>query len=227
MIRGCLKNVFAMVGCFTILLVAAIAAWYYRDRIDEFFHSLFAARSEVVAQAEELSNEPTTGRPSQEALRSALRKNAEMERSNGNATVVLTADELASLIVDGIAPQAQEALDSVTVTLFEDRFALSAVVLTQALAAGGLGPLAFMLAPRERIEISGSAHVRREGVADWEPDAFQFGAFPLPQTVIAPVVNQITGGTDGTFRIRIPTTVGDLRIRPSGVTFYRRDDDGA
>ncbi len=205
-----------MVGCATTLVAVSVAAWHYRHEIDELFHSVTADGETPVSDA------PSTGHPSPAALRSARRKNAAMESSRGTSTVVLTADELASMVADGITPAAREALDSITVTLHEDRFTLDGVVLTQVFAGAVLGPFAAMLSGRERIVVSGPAYVRRAGAAAWEPDQFQFGAFPLPQAVIPLLVNQITGGTDGTLLIRVPTNVVDIRIRPSGVTFYGR-----
>ncbi len=214
--RGCLRNVFAMVGCATTLVAVSVAAWHYRHEIEELFHR-------VTANVENpFSDASSSGRPSPAALRSAIRKNAEMESSRGTATVVLTAAELASMVEDGIAPAAREALDSIKVTLYEDGFTLDGVVLTQVFAGAVLGPFAAMLGERERIVVSGPAYVRRPGAAAWEPNQFQFGAFSLPQAAIPMLINQITGGTDGTLPIRVPPNVGDLRIQPSGVTFYRR-----
>ena len=88
-----------MVGCATTLVAVSVAAWHYRHEIDELFHSVTADGETPV------SDVPSTGRPSPAALLSARRKNAEMESSRGTATVVLTADELASMVEDGITPR--------------------------------------------------------------------------------------------------------------------------
>ena len=209
--RGCLRNVFAMVGCATTLVAVSVAAWHYRHEIEELFHR-------VTANVENpFSDASSSGRPSPAALRSAIRKNAEMESSRGTATVVLTAAELASMVEDGMAPAAREALDSIKVTLYEDGFTLDGVVLTQVFAGAVLGPFS-----GDAPQGLSWAYVRRPGAAAWEPNQFQFGAFSLPQAAIPMLINQITGGTDGTLPIRVPPNVGDLRIQPSGVTFYRR-----
>ena len=38
------------------------------------------------------------------------------------------------------------------------------------------------------------------------------------------VVNRLTGRTDSHVPLAVPETVNDVRVRPGGVTFYRRID---
>ena len=38
------------------------------------------------------------------------------------------------------------------------------------------------------------------------------------------LVDRLTGGTDGVLLIAVPPTVGEVRVRSEGVTFYRRDE---
>lgn len=164
---------------------------------------------------------PRPGRPSAAALRSARAKEASMARRDGPSYVVLTADEMASLIADGLDPAARAALDSLETTLMVDRFELRGQIKT-AVLEGMLGPLGAMLNEREPLVIAGAARVAGVGVVAWEPDSLMLRAFPFPRAAIPLLVNRLTGGNDGTLLIAVPPTVGDLRIRPSGATFYRR-----
>jgi hypothetical protein len=161
------------------------------------------------------------GRPSAEALASARRKRAELERPGGPAFVVLDAAELASLIVEGLGPAGRETVDSVEVTLGEDRLAVDAAVRTAVLGAS-LGPLAAILNPWEPVRVSGPARVAAVGALAFEPDSFVVRAFPFPSQAVPALINRITGRPDGIVPIPVPPAVGDLRIRPDGVTFYRR-----
>jgi hypothetical protein len=56
----------------------------------------------------------------------------------------------------------------------------------------------------------------------WRLDSIRLRAFPFPASLVPRLVNAVTGGRDGTVPIVVPATVGDVRIRSDGVTFYRR-----
>lgn len=167
------------------------------------------------------SAEPVVGRPSPAALAAARRKREELARPGGPELVVLNAAEIASLIVEGLGPAGERVLDSVEVVLGQDRLALRAAVKTEALG-GALGPLTAILSPWEPIRVSGPARVAGVGAVAFEPDSFVVRAFPFPSQAVPAVVDRITGRADGIVPIPVPPTVGDLRIRPDGVTFYRR-----
>jgi hypothetical protein len=145
-----------------------------------------------------------------------------MERSGGPALVTLSAAEMASLVQDGLGPAGREALDSLEVALAPGRLELRAALVTASLG-GVLGPFAAMLDDREPMRASGPARVAAPGLVAWQPDSFVVRAFPFPQGFIPPMVDRLTGGRDGVVPIRVPSTVGDIRITPRGVTFYRRE----
>lgn len=147
-----------------------------------------------------------------------------MGERGGPAFVVLTADEIASLVWDGLDPAARVALDSLHVTLDEDRFTLEAMLRTHVFGRDLLGPLEGILAEREPLRVAGPARYRAVGVVAWEPNAFAIRAFPFPQALVPRLVNRLTGRTDGYVQLAVPETVGDVRVRPGGVTFYRRTD---
>lgn len=226
---GCFKSLLASVGCLTLLVVGGLVGWHYRAQVAGLYRSVLgerrvapadpAAAAPPVAAAADTA--PRLGRPSDAARRSARDKEAAMARRDGPPYVLLTADEMASLIRDGLDPVARAALDSLEVTLMADRFEMRGQVRT-ALLDGMLGPFAGMLASREPLLIAGPARVAGVGVVAWEPDSVMVRAFPFPRTAIPVLINQLTGGNDGTLQIGVPPTVGDLRIRPDGVTFYRR-----
>jgi hypothetical protein len=79
-----------------------------------------------------------------------------------------------------------------------------------------------MLSAREPVRVSGPARVAAVGAVAWKPDSFVVRSFPFPESAVPVVVNKLTGRPDGIVPISVPPTVGDLRIRTSGVTFYRR-----
>src|SRR6185295_6922571 len=94
---GCLRNVFAMVGLVVILGVCAVLGWVYRAQVDAVYHRMFPAPAAPVAAAPaRQQSEP--GRPSPEALRTARQKEDAISRQGGPGVVVLSPNEVASLV---------------------------------------------------------------------------------------------------------------------------------
>ncbi len=79
-----------------------------------------------------------------------------------------------------------------------------------------------LLLPREALRVAGPAQIVRPGVLRWEPDELSVRGLPFPAAAIRPLVNSLTGGNDGAFWLAAPVTVGDMRIEPGQVIFYRR-----
>jgi hypothetical protein len=215
MAAGCFKNFFATVGCLTVLVVLAIGGWMFRDQLGGLYRS-------VVGVPAAVSTDTTVGRPSAEALRAAQRKEDEIARSGGSGYVHLSADELASLIQDRLQPAVRESVDSVRVVLSEDRVVLEGQMLLEMFGRDLLGPLADWLGSRQPLRMGGPAVVREPGIVAWECDEFVIRAFPFPPSAVPRLVNRMTGGSDGVFRIAVPATVGEIRVRADGVTLYKR-----
>ncbi|MBI2402445.1 MAG: hypothetical protein HYV20_06880 [Gemmatimonadetes bacterium] len=221
---GCLKNLLAGIGCLTVAAAGGIAGWHYRAQLGGLYRSIVERESPASSPLSGADSVPRTGRPSAQAFEAARRKQEAMARRGGPAYVTLSADEMASLIAVGLGPAGRAALDSIEVTLHEDRFEVRALLNTELLGAALLRPLAGILSAREPVRVSGGARVAAVGAVAWAPDSFVVRSFPFPRSAVPLLVNQLTRRPDGIVPIPVPATVGDLRIRPSGVTFYRRAD---
>ncbi len=218
---GCFRNVFALIGCLTVLVLAAIGAWAYRGQLLGVYRSVVGAGG---ATASGSGAEATVGFPSTAALRSAERKEASIARRRGPGYVRLTADEVASLIEHRLEPEVRRALDSLRVTLTEDRFALEGQILLDVFSLELLGPLVELLGSRQPMRAAGPVALEDPGTVAWRCDEFIIQSFPFPPSAIPRLVNRLTGGSEGAFLIPVPATVGDVRVRADGVTFYRRAD---
>ena len=216
MIRGCFTNFFAAVGCLTVLVLLAVGAWHFRDDIAEIYRSVVERGSATG------DGRAVVGHPSDEALQSALEKESSIARRDGPDRVMLSADEMASLIADRLSSDATRALDSISVTLERDRFVLDGMLQTEMFGRDLLGPLRGMIDPREPIRVAGPAEVRAPGVIGWVIDEFTIASFPFPGPAIPVLVDRLTGGIGGMMLFAVPAEVDDVRIRPDGVTFYRR-----
>lgn len=218
MIRGCFTNIFAGIGCLTVLALGLLGVWYFREDIADLYTSIVERERSFGPES------PTTGIPSASALQSAVDKERAIAGRGGPDRVILSADEMASLIDDRLPNAAKLALDSITVTLEQNRFTLEAQLETESFGRDLLGPLRGMIDPREPIRISGPAEVRAPGVIGWEVDEFRVASFPFPGPAIPVLVDRLTGGDGGVMLFAVPAEVDDMRIRPDGVTFYRRAD---
>jgi hypothetical protein len=216
--RGCLKDMLTGVGCLTVLFLAALLGWHYRAQVGGLYHSVVDRAPAAAVQ----DSGQGVGRPGTAALASALKKQGAIGQKGGPAYVTLTPDEMASLVALGLGPVGTAALDSISVVLGEGRFAFHASLKMDVLGPKVLGPFAAMFGDREPVAVAGPAHVGAVGAVAWEPDSFVVKSFPFPKSTVPMLVNRLTGRPDGVVPIPVPPTVGDMRIRASGVTFYRR-----
>jgi hypothetical protein len=211
---GCLRNIFATIGCVTVLILAGAVSWQFRAELWDAYRDFASGGPQ--------SSVETSGVPSRNALGAARRKSDRLGAPGGPAYVVLTADEMASLVRDGLAPDAARALDSLTVSLETGRLVLDASLVTDEWGARTLGPFAGMLGPREPVRLAGPARVERAGEVAWEPDEFVVRSLPFPSPAIPTLVNSLAQVSDGTVRFQVGGAVGDISVRPEGVTLYRR-----
>ena len=216
--RGCLKDILTGVGCLTVLFFVVFLGWHYRAQVGGLYDSVVHRAPAVAVQ----DTGQGVGHPSAAALASALKKQQAIGRRGGPAYVTLTPDEMASLVELGLGPAGTAALDSITVVLGEGRFAFHASLNMKVLGPRILGPMAAMFRDREPIAVSGPARVGAVGAIAWQPDSFVVRSFPFPKSTVPMLVDRLTGRPDGVVPIPVPATVGDMRIRASGVTFYRR-----
>jgi hypothetical protein len=217
--NGCFKDLFATIGCVTVFVIVALGAWTFRDQLGGIYRSVTGT-----TQIGDLPSDTTVGFPSPQALRAAERKESDIARRSDVGYVTLTADEVASLVTDRLAPNAREAVDSVRVILSESRVTLEGQVRLDVFSRDALGPLAEFLESRQRLRMGGPLTLRDVGVAAWKCDEFVIRSFPFPPSAIPRLVNYMTGQDDGMLLFEIPETVGEVRVRADGISLYRRVD---
>ncbi len=210
---GCFRNFFAIVGCFTVMVVGGLGTWYFWPQIVGTYQSIRGTTPPAA---------PTVGVPSDAAYRSAERKEASIARRGGAGYVKLSADEMASLIARRLSPGVQQVTDSITVTLYPERLVLEGQILLDVFGRDVLGPLVEFLGSRQPVKMGGGVTVRGTGQVAWNVDEFVIRAFPFPGSAIPRLVNRMTGDTLGAFPIPVPETVGEVHVEPDGVTFYRK-----
>ncbi|MBK8004395.1 MAG: hypothetical protein IPK12_10790 [Gemmatimonadetes bacterium] len=137
-------------------------------------------------------------------------------------SVVLSAPEVASLIVEGLPPAARARLDSIRVRLGDDRITVTARLETRSIPKSALGPLAGALAPWEAVTGSGLVAPREAGWAEWRVDALTLRGFTLPAPASRDLLSRaLPGVRDGALPFALPRGISRIRVRPAGATLYR------
>ena len=213
---GCLTLPFRMLGCLVVILFVVLG-WIYRDELTDRARQLYdraRGRPAVVSEA--------PGRASAEQLRSAERKVSALAAGRADS-VVLTADEAASLVRNGLDAEVRSQLDSIGVRLLEGRVGVSALIRTARLPKELIGPVALALKEREPIEAEGPLVVAAPGRGEWEIDRFRFRDFPIPRNAVPKLLGRAMGDTAAAraVPVRLPRAVSSLRVRPGGLTLYR------
>ena len=217
--NGCLKGLFRLF-VFVLLLVGVAAAYWYRQPIGRAFDRLVGRRDTALPK---VSPDSGTGAPTPAALASAQRKLATLAAPRGPDSVVLTPNEMASLVGNGIDWSVRRTFDSLRIELSEGAIAVNARLDTKLIPQDALGPLRGLLAEREPIRIAGPLKIARPGVARWTVQSIALRGFPFPPPVVKSLARQTAGAdSTGSVALQVDPAVAQLVIHPAGVVLYRK-----
>lgn len=202
----CLGRVVLLV----VVVVLAAAAWLFRDDLHRWVDDRLHPGAAVAR----------IGHPSTEALTAAMTKLTALQGPRRDS-VVLTADEMATLLTRQTSFLPGVVRDSLTVEL-EDRAIRIRTVVDSARIPATLRSLIPGHRPYEEVTLRGPLTPVHAGLAELELQHVAVRGIPLPSDVIGRIATQITGhGSNGRLEIVLPEVVGGFRVRPEGVTVYR------
>ena len=136
-------------------------------------------------------------------------------------SVVLTAGEMAAVLVEALPPKVREHLDSLGVILGESRLKVSARLETRLIPPELLGPLAGAVQPWEAVAVEGPLVATGRGRAEWRTETLSLRGFTLPSAASRALLERALPGVhDGVVPLSLPRGIGGLRVRPEGVTLY-------
>lgn len=136
-------------------------------------------------------------------------------------SIVLTADQLASLLEAGLGGAAARYLDSVSVTLGQDEAAVGASLATEAIPRAALGPLRYFVREHEKIEVGGRLAVVASETGEFRVARVRLRGLPFPSAMIGRFMSSsLDAAEDGTIRFKLPEGIRDLKVRPTGVVLY-------
>ena len=157
---------------------------------------------------------------------SAVHRRIDALRAGGADSVVLSADDLASLAAQLAAKVVPQAVDSVEIRLERDDIEIRARVDTRKVPVS-LGPLTTVVRDHEYVEAGGRLMFRRAGLAEWEVERVRVRGVPVPKSFVDEQIRRFAprAGSSG-IPVALPSAVTGLRVTPDGVTLYGRARPG-
>jgi hypothetical protein len=213
---GCLRRV----GCVVVVVAIAVGLWITQDRWMRLF-----GRS---GPAPETTAERVWQPLSPDAAERGRRAIEGLSSARGPVYANLTANEIASYVVQAAGGAFPASADSVEAAVIDDVLYVRAIVPTKDIARSGvLGPLAGLLNERERVSLGGSFHVVRPGLSEFQLRDVKLREFSVPRGAIPRLVQQITKGkktpgvADDALAVPTPRSLADVRIANGRVTLYK------
>lgn len=214
MLGGCLKTI----GCATVLVVGAAAAWLTRDR---WYPMLRDGRDVELVEAPMDTLSPA-GADRAEASIQAL------ARPSGPAFVNIAPADLAALIVREAGRRGPLPLKNATAGAINDRLWMRGTLDVRELRSqGALGALGMVLRDEEEVEMRGTLDIVSPGLAQFHVESFKARDIAIPTAAIPRLLRQMQRGerpagvSDDAIPFQVPPHIGDVRIANGRVTLYK------
>jgi hypothetical protein len=162
------------------------------------------------------------GAPSPKAVQTTQGKLGRLARPAGPDSVVLSANELATLIGNGIDWSVRKSFDSLRVELLEGSVAIYCRLDTRVIPPDLLGPFTGMLNPMEPLRLAGPVRIDQPGIALWRIDELSLRGVQFPRPMVTMIARRVAGAdSTGSVALRVSPAFRDVAIHPSGVVLYR------
>jgi len=215
--NGCLKGVLKL-GCAVLVIGVLACAWWFREPIMHSFASWFGRSTALPPVAD-----TAVGAPTPKATASGQAKVGNLRTSAGPDSVVLTPNEVASLIGAGIDWNVRKMYDSLRVELQEGKLILHARLDTRALPPGTLGPFAGMFGEHEPLRMAGTLAIDRPGTAFYDITEISLRGIEIPSPMVHAIAKQMAGASaSGAVPLKVDPSVSDVKVHTTGVVLYKR-----
>jgi hypothetical protein len=214
---GCLKGVLKL-GCAVVVIGALALAWWFREPIMQTFTHWFGRSTALPPVAD-----TAVGAPTPKAVASGKAKVGNLRTAAGPDSIVLTPNEMASLIGGGIDWNVRKMYDSLRVELQEGKLILHARLDTRALPPGTLGPFAGMFGEHEPLRMAGTVSIARPGIAFYDISEISLRGIEIPSPVVHSIAKQMAGASpSGAVPVKVDPAVTDVKVHTTGVVLYKR-----
>lgn len=215
--NGCLKGAFKL-GCAVLIIGVLACAWWFREPLMSMGARWFG-RSQALPPVADTA----VGAPTPKATASGQAKVGNLRTTTGPDSVVLTPNEIASLIGAGIDWNVRKMYDSLRVELQEGKLVLHARLDTRALPPGTLGPFAGMFGAHEPLRMAGTLSIDRPGTALYDISEISLRGIEIPSPVVHSIAKQMAGASpSGAVPLKVDPAVSDVKVHPTGVVLYKR-----
>src|SRR5713101_9790561 len=215
--NGCLKGIVRL-GCAAVLICALALVWWFRAPIMQTFAHWFGRPTALPSVAD-----TGVGAPTPRATASGKEKVGRLETNAGPDSVILTPNEVASLIGSGIDWSVRKMYDSLRVELQEGKLILHARLDTRALPPGTLGPFAGMFGEHEPLRMAGTVSIARPGTALYDISEITLRGIEIPSPVVHSIAKQMAGASaNGAVPLKVDPAVSAVAVHPTAVVLYKR-----
>jgi hypothetical protein len=219
--NGCLRGVFKL-GCAIVVIGALALAWWFRAPIMATVAHWLGRSTALPSVAD-----TAVGAPTPSAAASGAKKVGNLRTSAGPDSVVLTPNEMASLIGAGMDWNVRKMYDSLRVELQEGKLILHARLDTRALPAGTLGPFTGMFSEHEPLRMSGTVAIGRPGIALYDITEVSLHGVEIPGPFVKQFTKQMAGASsNGAVPVKVDPAVTDVKVHTTGVVLYKRRAKG-
>jgi hypothetical protein len=215
-VDGCLKGLLRL-GCFVAIAAVLLVLWWFREPILRTGARWFG-RTEALPPVADTA----VGAPTPRAVASGQTKVRTLQGTAGPDSVLLNANEVASLIGGSIDWRVRKTYDSLRVELLEGSLAVHARLDTRALPPEALGPFAAFVQPREPLRLGGTIEIDRPGIALFTVREISIRGIPFPGPTVKSIARQAAGANeDGAIPLQVDRAISRIVIHPTGVILYR------
>lgn len=208
---GCLRALFVRIAMTVISLALVVAVVVYHREILDYIDAWRGRSNQTYVT-------PATGDARKPA--DALRR---LRETDGPAYEDLSAADLAAVIDSSLSRAGRKVFDSVQVALLENEVRVRGTLDVSRVPRNLLGPFAGVLRDREPATIGGPLSVDSTGRLVLTVTHLEVRDFPFPKGTIPRILQELRIPDSQGARVPLPlgTRLGDVRVTPSSVRFYR------
>lgn len=212
---GCLRQLFAQIGCAVVLVAMLVLGWVFKDQLAAVYRRARHLPPPAVTETYVLPD--SAAHPT---ARAALGR---LGRAGGPAYVDLTAGEVAALVQSQLGSGAP--VDSVRVAFTDTEVKVRASADLSQLPRGALGPFAGAMEGRQPVALSGTFSADSAGRLLLTVTSLSVGDFPFPRSTIGAVLRamRVPGASGRTVPVPLEQRVGDVRIVNGTLRLYRAE----
>src|SRR6266576_2090553 len=219
--NGCLKGLFRL-GCAVAILAVIALIYWFREPIMQTGARWFGGSKALPPVAD-----TAVGAPTPTATATGQSKLRSLGAAGGPDSVILTPNEMASLIGAGIDWNVRKMYDSMRVELQEGKLVVHARLDTRSLPPGTLGPFSGMFGEREPLRMAGTVSIGRPGTALYDITEISLRGIEIPGPFVKQITKQMAGAsTSGAVPVKVDPAVTDVKVHLTGVVLYKRRSTG-